>query len=351
MKAMTYRQYGGPDVVTLSEVEKPSPKHNEVLIRILATTVTSGDFRARSLNMPAGFGLIGRLVFGLAGPRQPILGTELAGIVEAVGANVKRFSPGDEVIAFTGGAYGSHAEYRTMPEDGTIARKPANLSFEEAASLSFGSMTALPFLRDKARIRRGDRVLVVGASGAVGTAAVQIARHFGADVTGVTSTANVKLVAAIGAHHVIDYTQTDFATTGETWDIIIDTTGTAPYVRCASSLEPGGRLVIVQGSFAQTIGLGKPPKATGKTVITGYVPARPEDLRYVGELAASGELKPVIDRVYRLEDAAEAHAYVDTGRKRGSVVLTVGTERPVTAPGTVAALMASRGHPVTAAVS
>lgn len=323
MKAMTYRQYGGPDVVTLSEVEKPTPKATEVLIRILATTVTSGDFRARSLNMPTGFGLIGRLVFGLAGPRQPILGTELAGIIEAVGADVINFNPGDEVIAFSGGAYGSHAEYRTMPEAGTIALKPANLSFEEAASLSFGSMTALPFLRDKARIKAGDRVLVVGASGAVGTAAVQFARHFGANVTGVTSTSNVKLVAALGAHRVIDYTQTDFTTTGETWDIIVDTTGTVPFLRCEKSLKAGGRLVAIQASFAQTLGIGKPPKASGKEVIAGYVPAKAEDLRYIAKLASTGELKPVVDRVYRLEQAAEAHAYVDTGRKRGSVVLSV----------------------------
>ena len=341
MKAMTYRQYGGPDVVTLSEVEKPTPKPNEVLIRILATTVTTGDFRARSLNMPAGFRLIGRLVFGLIAPRQPILGTELAGIVEAVGADVINFNPGDEVIAFTGGAYGSHAEYRTMPETGTIALKPTNLSFEEAASLSFGSMTALPFLRDKARIKAGDRVLVVGASGAVGTAAVQIARHFGADVTGVTSTSNVKLVAALGAHRVIDYTQTDFAMTGETWDIIVDTTGTVAFARCAYSLKTGGRLVAIQGSFAQTLGIGKPSKASGKEVIAGYVPARPDDLRYIARLASNGELKPVIDRVYQLEDAAEAHAYVDTGRKRGSVVLTVATGEFETATGRPAAVLAS----------
>lgn len=327
MKAMTYRRYGGPDVVTLSEVAKPSPKPKEVLIRILATTVTTGDWRARSLDMPAGFGLLGRLVFGLTGPRQPILGTELAGIVEAVGAGVTRFKPGDEVIAFTGGRFGAHAEYRTMPEDGTIALKPSNLSFEEAASISFGAMTALPFLRDKARIERGDRVLIVGASGAVGTAAVQIARHFGADVTGVTSTPNVNLVAAIGAHRVIDYTRTDFATTGETWDIIIDTTGTAPFARCEQSLKPGGRLVLVRASFAQTLGIGRPPKASGKKVITGYVPARPEDLRTIAEWALRGELKPVIDRIYRLEDAADAHAYVDTGRKRGSVVLVVATDQ------------------------
>ena len=214
-----------------------------------------------------------------------------------------------------------------MPEDGTIALKPGNLSFEEAASLSFGAMTALPFLRDKAGIKAGDSVLVVGASGAVGTAAVQIARHFGAEVTGVTSTSNLELVAALGAHRVIDYTKTDFATTGNNWDIIIDTTGTVSFDRCDKSLRPGGRLVAIQGSFAQTLGIGKPSKASGKTVIAGYVPARPEDLRYIARLASTGEVKPVVDRVYPLEEAAQAHAYVDTGRKRGSVVLTVGNRQ------------------------
>jgi NADPH:quinone reductase-like Zn-dependent oxidoreductase len=349
MKAVTYDRYGGPDVVTLSEVPKPSPKPNEVLIRILATTVSSGDWRARSLTMPAGFGLLGRLVFGLTGPRQPILGTELAGIVEAVGREVTRFDPGDEVIAFTGGRYGSHAEYRTMPEDGMIALKPANLTFEEAASLSFGSMAALPFLRDKAGIRRGDQVLVVGASGAVGAAAVQVARHFGAEVTAVTSTSNVKFVASIGAARVIDYTQVDFTTTGETWDIIVDTTGTVPFNRCANSLKPGGRLVAVFGSFAQWLGIGKPSKASGKQVIAGVVPASPDDLRTIVNLASSGELKPVIDRIYPLEDAAEAHAYVDTGRKRGSVVLRVATSQLETVTrGLAGAMTERRAQPLSA---
>jgi NADPH:quinone reductase-like Zn-dependent oxidoreductase len=330
MKAMTYSRYGGPNVVTLAEVPKPSPKPTEVLVRILATTVTSGDWRARSLKMPTGFGLLGRLVFGLTGPRQPILGTELAGIVESVGKAATRFKPGDEVIAFPSGRYGCHAEYRTMPEDGMIALKPSNLTFEEAASLSFGSTNALPFLRDKAKIKRGDQVLVVGASGAVGTAAVQIAKHFGAVVTGVTSTSNVKLVASIGADRVIDYKQQDFTTTGDTFDIIVDTTGTVPFSRCANSLKPGGRLVAVAGSLAQWLGIGNPPKASGMKVISGVVPAKPDDLRYIAKLASSGALKPVIDRIYRLEDAVEAHAYVDTGRKRGSVVLTVATSQPET---------------------
>jgi NADPH:quinone reductase-like Zn-dependent oxidoreductase len=329
MKAVTYSKYGPPSVVALTEVPKPQPKDNEVLIRIHATTVTTGDWRARSLKMPPGLGLLARLVFGVMKPRQPILGTELAGVVESVGKSVTRFSPGDEVIAFPGGRYGSHAEYRTMPEDGMMAPKPANLSFEEAASLSFGSTTALPFLRDKAKVKQGDEVLVVGASGAVGTAAVQIAKHFGATVTAVTSTANANLVLSIGADRVIDYTRVDFATIGETWDIILDTTGTAPFSRCERSLKAGGRLLVVLGTFAQTLGIGAPSKASGKQVISGVVPLTVKDMRYITTLASSGALKPVIDRIYSLEDAAEAHAYVDTGRKRGSVVLTVGSDHPI----------------------
>lgn len=323
MKAITYSKYGPPSVVALTEVPKPQPKDNEVLIRIHATTVSSGDWRARTLSMPPGLGLLGRLVFGVTKPRQPILGTELAGVVESVGKSVTRFSPGDEVIAFPGGGYGSHAEYRTMPEDGMIAAKPANLSFEEAASLSFGNTTALPFLRDKAKVKPGDQVLVVGASGAVGVAAVQVAKHFGATVTAVTSTANVSLVRSIGADKVIDYTQVDFATTGETWDIILDTTGTVPFGRCEKSLKAGGRLVVIMGTFAQTLGMGGASRASGKHVISGVVPLSVNDMRYISDLASSGALKPVVDRVYPLEKAAEAHAYVDTGRKRGSVVLAV----------------------------
>lgn len=324
MKAMVYTEYGPPDVVRPAEVAKPIPRDDEVLIRIRATTVTTADWRARSLRLPPGFGLLGRLVFGIFKPRKPILGTELAGAVEAVGKAVTRFRVGDEVFAFTGAGYGCHAEYRTIPEAGLIALKPANLSFEEAASLSFGGTTALDFLRDKAGIRRGDRVLVVGASGGVGTAAVQIARHFGAEVTGVCSTANLELVRAIGADRVIDYTKEDFATTGDTYDIIVDTTGTAPFARCEQALKPGGRLLVVLGTFAQVLGMERPSKASGKKVIASVAAERADDLRYLAKLAEAGEFRPVIDRSYPLESAAEAHAYVDTGRKRGSVVLTVG---------------------------
>ncbi|HZP18999.1 MAG TPA: NAD(P)-dependent alcohol dehydrogenase [Bauldia sp.] len=323
MKAVVYSKYGPPGVVALAEVPKPSPKQNEVLIRIYATTVTTGDWRARSLHMPGGFGLMGRLAFGIFGPRKPILGTELAGVVEAVGKAVTRFKVGDEVFAFPGASYGAHAEYRTMAEDGLIATKPRNLTFAEAAALSFGGTTALYFLRDEAAVKSGDKVLIIGASGGVGTAAVQIARHFGAEVTGVTSTANQALVLSIGAGKVIDYTKEDFAKSGVTYDIILDTTGTAPFARCEPVLKPAGKLIIVLGTLSDVLGFGRPSKASGKKVISGVVALRAEHLQYLARIAEAGEFKPVIDRTYALAEAAEAHAYVDTGRKRGNVVMTV----------------------------
>jgi NADPH:quinone reductase-like Zn-dependent oxidoreductase len=323
MKAIVYSKYGSPDVVALAEVAKPTPRDREVLIRIHATTVSTGDWRARSLEMPAGFGFLGRLVFGVFGPRKPILGTELSGVVEAVGKDVTRFKTGDQVFAFTGASYGCHAEYRTMAEDGLIALKPANLSFEEAASLSFGGTTALSFLRDKGGLNPGESVLIVGASGGVGTAAVQIAKHLGAEVTGVCRTANLELVRAIGADKVIDSTREDFVKNGESYDIILDTTGTTPFSRCEFALKQGGRLLVVLGTFAQALGMERPSRGSGKKVIAGVAAVRAEDLRCLAEMAEAGAFKPVIDRSYSLENAAEAHAYVDTGRKRGNVVMRI----------------------------
>jgi NADPH:quinone reductase-like Zn-dependent oxidoreductase len=323
MKAIVYATYGAPDVVQLAEMPRPVPRSREVLIRIHATTVTTADGRARSLDMPTGFGLLGRLVFGIFGPRKPILGTELAGVVEAVGDEVTRFHPGDQVIAFTGGRYGTHAEYRTMAEDGLIVKKPARLGFEQAASLSFGGANALSFLR-KARIQRGDQVLIVGASGNIGTAAIQLAKHLGADVTAVCSTANVDLVRSLGADRVIDYTSEDFAQARDRYDIILDTTGTTTMARCEQALKRGGRLVAIQSSLAQMLGLQRATRGSGKKVIAGISSATARDLELLAQLADSGALRPVIDRCYPLEEAAAAHAYVDTGRKRGSVVLRVG---------------------------
>lgn len=326
MKAVTYRRYGGPEVIRISEVRKPVPKANQVLIRVMASTVSSADWRARSLALPPGFGRFGRLVFGITGPRRPILGTEVSGVIDTVGPGVTRYRQGDAVIAFTGGQFGGHAEYLVMDEDGTITAKPANLGFAEAAALSFGTMAALPFLRDKAKVQCGEKVIVVGASGAVGTASVQIARHFGAKVTAVTSAPNLALVESIGASRVLDSAKVDFTRTGERWDVIVDTTGTLTAERCAQSLAAGGRLVAIAGSFSQWLGFGKPPKQSGRTVITGVAKVRADDLAFIADLAAQGIIRPVIDRIYRLDQVREAHAYVATGRKRGSVVLDIGDD-------------------------
>ena len=246
MKAAIYSTYSGPEVVTIADVPMPAIKPDEVLIRIHASTVSIGDWRARSLVMPTGFGLMGRLVFGILGPRKPILGTELAGEVADIGRSVTRFKVSDQVFAYPGAGYGSHAEYRTMPQTGLIVLKPANLSWEEAASLSFGGTTALGFLR-KGGIKAGDTVLVIGASGCIGTAAVQIAKHFGAEVTGVCSTANHVLVRKIGADRVVDYSAGDFTAGGDSYDIIRDATGTTRYARVDQMLKPGGRLLVVLG--------------------------------------------------------------------------------------------------------
>ena len=324
MRAIVARGYGSPDILQLREVETPEPEPGEVLVKVRATTVTTGDWRARSLEMPPGFGPVARLVFGIRGPRQPILGTEMAGTVESVGAGVTSFAAGDEVFAFTGAAMGCHAEYRTIAADGAIAHRPANLTFDEAAPLSFGGTTALTFLR-RAKVLRGDHVLIIGASGCVGTAAVQLARHYGADVTGVCSSANVELLASIGCHHVIDYTTTDFSGNGLKYDVVMDTTGTVTIARGVASLAPGGRLLLVSAGLADNLRGAWVSARGGAKVVTGPSTGHGEDLRFLGALAAAGEYLPVIDRRYAFEEIADAHRYVDTGRKRGNVVITMGS--------------------------
>ncbi|HAL55603.1 MAG TPA: NAD(P)-dependent alcohol dehydrogenase [Bacteroidetes bacterium] len=322
MKAIVYERYGPPEVLVLKEVEKPTPKDHEVLIRIHATTVTSGDWRVRSLNVPPGFGLLSRLFFGVSRPRQPILGTELAGEIESVGNDVSKFKVGDHVFAFCGAGMGCYAEYRCIAEDGALALKPRNLTFDEAAALSFGGTTALNFLR-RGKLRSGERVLVNGASGGVGTAAIQLARHFGADITGVCSTTNVELVKSLGATYVIDYTKEDFTQNGETYDLIVDTVGTAPFSRCRDSLKEAGRLLLVLGGLPDLLQIPWVSMTSSKKIIGGPASERAEDLRFLAELAQSGEFRPVIDRRYPFEQIVEAHRYVDTGRKRGNVVITL----------------------------
>jgi NADPH:quinone reductase-like Zn-dependent oxidoreductase len=263
-----------------------------------------------------------RLVFGVSKPKQPILGSELAGVVESVGKDVRKFKVGDQVFAFSDAAMGCHAEYKCMPEDGAVALKPANLTFDEAAAISFGGTTALDFLR-RGKLQRGERVLINGASGGVGTAAVQLARHFGADVTGVCSTANVALVRSLGASHVIDYTKEDFTQNGETYDVIVDTVGMAPFSRSKASLKEKGRLLMVLAGLPDMLQIPWVSMTSSKKAIVGPAVARAEDLRFLAGLAEAGEFKPVIDRRYPFEQIAEAHRYVDTGRKKGNVVITL----------------------------
>ena len=323
MKAAVYERYGSPEVVSIRDVPTPTPQDGEVLIRIRATTVSTGDWRARSLDMPPGFGPFGRLAFGILRPRQPILGSELSGIIEAVGEGVSAFSVGDEVFAFADARMGCHAEFRCMPANGLVVRKPTNLSFEQAAALSFGGMTMLSFFR-RGALASGERVLVNGASGTVGSAAVQLARYFGADVTAVCSRANVELVRGIGAHHVIDYGSADFTANGETYDVIVDTVGNAGYSRVRRSLAKRGRLLVVLGGFVDLVLSPLAGRTGGHRVIAGPAIARVEDVHRLAEIAAAGAFTPVIDQTYPLERIVDAHHRVATGHKRGSVVVTVG---------------------------
>lgn len=322
MRAQLCRRYGGPDVIELAEIARPVPKGDEVLVRVRATTVSAADWRVRSLAMPPGFAPIARLALGLTRPRQPILGTELAGVVERVGARVTHWRAGDAVIGLSGAAMGCHAEYRVMAANGTLAPKPANLGFEEAACLCFGGHTALHFLR-KAAIKPGESLLVIGAAGSVGGALVQLGRHFGAVVTGVTSTANVGLVASLGAATVIDRGRRDVLADGATYDVIADTANTTPFARARTALKPGGRLLAIAGGMGEMLASLLPSRDSGKRVIAGPAEERAEDIRLLADLASQGVLRPVIDSRYRFEDMRAAHARVETRRKAGSVVVSV----------------------------
>ncbi|PZO10861.1 MAG: NAD(P)-dependent alcohol dehydrogenase [Lysobacteraceae bacterium] len=323
MKAFVYETYGAPDVLRLMCLAKPIPQKDEVLIRLHATTVTSGDSRVRSLRMPVGLGLIARIALGFFRPRRPILGTELAGEIEAVGSEVVNFKAGDQVFAFGGTSMGCHAEYKCMRETGMLALKPRNLTPDEAAALSFGGTTALDFFR-RGNLKRGEKVLINGASGSVGTAAVQLARYFGADVTGVCSSANLEMVRSLGADHVIDYTEEDFTKNGEVYDVIMDTAGTAPYFRSKGSLRPGGRLLLVLAGLPDMLAIPWVSMTTTRAIVAGVAAECQEDLLFLAELAEAGHFRPVIDRRFAFEQIVEAHQYVDSGRKKGNVVVTLG---------------------------
>lgn len=322
MKSAICTRYGLPDVLQLKNVEKPIPKRDEVLIKVYVATVTSGDCRVRALNVPLGFNFIMRSVLGFSKPRQPILGSELAGVVEAIGKDVSKFKVGDAVFAFSDMAMGCYAEFKCISQNSAIALKPSNLSFEESAALSFGGTTTLSFLR-RAKIQLNDKVLVIGASGCVGTAAVQLAKYFGAVVTGVCSTANIPLVKSLGARDVIDYTREDFGVNNEQYDIIIDAVGGAPFERYEASLKDGGRVLMLVAGLPDMLYAPWIAMTSNKKLIAGPVAFSADDIRFLADLAQAGNLISVIDKRFPFEQIVEAHRYVDTGRKKGNVVLTL----------------------------
>ena len=325
MKAMVHTKYGPPDELQLKEVEKPLPRDNEVLIKIHATTVTSTDCNARNFTfVPWVFQLPARLfIFGLFRPRINILGFDLAGEIETVGKDVKRFREGDQVFGTPGIAFGAHAQYACVPEEGVLTIKPSSISWEQAASVSLAGSTALFFIRDKGNIQAGQKILIYGASGAIGTFAVQLARYFGAEVTGVCSTTNLEMVKSLGADNVIDYTKEDFTENGETYDCIFDVVGKASFSQCKRSLTPNGIYLACLIGLTELVQIVWTSVTGGKRVLGGMAPERAEDLNLLKELIEAGKFKPVIDRCYPLEQTAEAFRYVEQGHKKGNVVITV----------------------------
>lgn len=317
MKAAVYMQYGEPAVLQVKQVEKPIPGKNEILLRIKATAVNSGDWRLRKADPFAV-----RFIFGLIRPKINILGSVFSGEIESVGEDVKQFKVGDFVFGHTDMSFGAYAEYKSLPENGSIALKPANISHKEAAVIPFGGVAALHFIK-KAAIKPGQKVLVVGASGAVGSAAVQLAKSFGANVTGVCSTTNIALVKSIGADKVIDYTKEDFTRNGETYDVIFDALKAISVSRSLKSLNKNGIMILSAAGMSEMLQGLWISMTSSKKVMTGVISHTAADIIFLKGLIEAGKLKPVIDRTYSLEQIAEAHAYVEKGHKKGNVAIEV----------------------------
>ena len=331
MKAIAYTEYGPPDVLQLKEVEKPTPKDNEILIRNYATSVNYGDIGARNFiklsprefNMPFLFWLLARASFGLRKPRNTILGSEFAGEIESIGRDVKLFKQGDQVFGYRGQSMGADAEYLCMPEDGEVAIKPDNMTYEEAAVVPYGAITALNLLR-KVNIQSEQKVLINGASGSIGSAAVQLAKYYGAEVTGVCSTPRLELVKSLGADKVIDYTNEDFTQNGETYDLIFDILGRSSFSRCKGSLKQNGRYLLASFKTRQLVQMLWTSKVGSKKVICALAPEKSGDLPYIRELIEAGTIKAAIDKSFPLEQTAQAHRYIEEGHKKGHIAITVG---------------------------
>ncbi|PVE96938.1 NAD(P)-dependent alcohol dehydrogenase [Microbacterium sp. TPD7012] len=328
MTAAVYHRFGGPEEVHLEQRSIPSPKSGEVLVRVHASTVSIADHRSRARDVPPGLGLLAAAGIGVLRPKHPILGMDAAGVVEAVGPGVTAFTAGDRVIAAMGGAFGGHAEYVCMPAEGAITHAPASMTLEEAVTLVFGGITAQGFFR-QVSIGPGTSVLVNGASGAVGTAAVQLAKQLGADVTAVTSGGNASLVLSLGADRIIDYTRQDFTAGDETYDVIVDGVGNAGFGRVERSIAPGGALLLVIADLWSMLRSRGQTRRSGKLVTWNVGKPGADELAHVVALADSGRYRPVIDRSFALADIVEAHRYVDTGRKRGNVVLRIADVDPL----------------------
>jgi len=330
MKAIVYTEYGPPEVLRLKEVEKPAPKDNEVLVRVHAASVNFGDLLARDykavsprkFNMLFLFWFFAKLYFGFAKPRIGVLGSEFAGEIEALGKKVKRFKAGDPVFGYLGQTMGAYAEYLCVPEDGVLAIKPANMAFEEAAVVPYGAIMALYLLRGQ-NIRPGQKVLVNGASGGIGSAAVQIAKHYGAEVTGVCGAPRLAYVRSLGADRIIDYGKEDFTGSGGTYDLIFDILGKSSFARCKNSLSKKGRYLRASFKTKELWQMLWTSIRGGKRVVCALAPGSREDLLFVRELIEAGKIKTIIDRSYPLAQAAEAHRYVEQGHKKGSVVITM----------------------------
>lgn len=323
MKAAVFSKYGGPEVIRIEEQKIPEPNDNEILIRVAASSLNSGDWRLRSLDVPRGFGLMVRLYFGFLRPRQPVLGSELSGVIVAKGKQCKKFNVGDEIIAMTGIRLGAHSEYISLPGEALIVPKPQTLNWHTAAALCFGGTTAVDFLMNKGGLTAGDHVLINGASGTVGTAAIQIAKHAGAKVTAVCSYRATRLVKSLGADHVINYETEDFRDYRKRWDVILDTVGNARWKESRQTMKANGRLLRVVADMKDTLLSFTHKDSSGRKEITGTAREHIDDLNYLTALAADGAFRPVIHKVLPFSEVRAAHQAIERPGKHGSIVLAM----------------------------